>query len=72
MCALRAKFPKENCVCLSDLRVCQFTTHHIHFNFNAEVIFNEEYNYNISCPQLTLLAVNLARYPKICFVFSLR
>jgi hypothetical protein len=72
MFSLRAKFPKENCVCLSDLRVCQFTTHHIHFNFKVQVIFNEEYNYNIFYPQLILLAVNLARYAKICSVYSLR
>lgn len=48
--SLGAKFLKENCVCLSDLRVCQFTTHHIHFNFNVQVIFSEEYNYSISYP----------------------
>jgi hypothetical protein len=50
MFSLRAKFPKENCVCLSDLRMCQFATHHIHFNFNVQVIFNKEYNYNVSYP----------------------
>jgi len=72
MFSLRAKFSKEICVCLSDLCVCQFTTYHIHFNFNFQVIFNEEYNYNISYSQLTLLAVNVARYAQICSVYSLR